>query len=61
MIGKSYNTIFASQYGFSYKESCLPVLLDFLEEVSDMTDSGIPFDAVYFDLKMPLIVPHRHL
>lgn len=39
-----------SQHGFRNKRSCTSNLLEYLDEVFEAIDKGIPVDSVYFDL-----------
>ena len=57
-----HNIIRSSQHGFLPGRSSLSALLDFLEDVTNLTDSGSPVDAIYFDFQKAFdSVPHRRL
>src|SRR5215469_16679454 len=51
-----------SQHGFTSGRSCLTNLLDFMEEVTEKLDEGIPVDIVYLDFAKAFDkVPHARL
>ena len=43
------NLIRQSQHGFMARKSCLTNLLEYLEELSELVDSGHAVDIVYLD------------
>ena len=43
------NLMFESQHGFMRKKSCLTKLLEYLETLTDLVDSGHAVDVIYLD------------
>src|SRR6266536_1931380 len=51
-----------SQHGFRKNRSCLTNLLEFLDEVSEYIDKGVPIDVIYLDFQKAFDkVPHERL
>jgi hypothetical protein len=46
---EKHNLIKDSQHGFTKGRSCLTNLLEFLEEITRVIDSGKPVDVIYLD------------
>ena len=56
------NLIFESQHGFMRKKSCLTNLLEYLETLTDLVDSGHAVDVIYLDFAKAFDkVPHQRL
>ena len=57
-----HNLIRPSQHGFMARKSCLTNLLEYLEELSELVDSGHAVDIVYLDFAKAFDkVPHKRL
>ena len=57
------NRIFTvHQHGFRFRKSCLTVLLEYFEDISQYIDEGTPCDSVYLDCQKAFdTVPTRRL
>ena len=56
------NLLRLSQHGFMKKRSCLSNLLEFLENITDLIDKGLPVDVAYLDFQKAFDkVPHQRL
>jgi len=54
--------ITASQHGFIRHKSCLTNLLEYLQNATNILDSGDPVDVVYLDFQKAFDkVPHERL
>ena len=57
-----HKLIKGSEHGFTKSSSCLTIILEFFEAVSDWVDEGKVVDIVYLDFKKAFDkVPHRRL
>ena len=48
------NLLSSDQHGFRTGHSCTTNLLEFMEEVTSATDTGSPYDVIYFDFSKAL-------
>ena len=56
------NLIFSSQHGFMARRSCLTNLLEYLEVLTSLIDSGQSVDIIYLDFAKAFDkVPHVRL